>query len=79
VGGALEEEECGWHHSPRQKPSTGRRVRVVELTMISLVVRFQSPEVFRRWFMSNYCDLFFFFFFKSYVHCFYGTRNDMHL
>ena len=22
---------------------------------------------------------FFFFFFKSYVHCFYGTRNDMHL
>jgi len=21
----------------------------------------------------------FFFFFKSYVHCFYGTRNDMHL
>jgi len=28
---------------------------------------------------SNYCDFFFFFFFKSYVHCFYGTRNDMHL
>jgi len=22
---------------------------------------------------------FFFFFFKSYVHCLYGTRNDMHL
>jgi len=22
---------------------------------------------------------FFSFFFKSYVHCFYGTRNDMHL
>jgi len=22
---------------------------------------------------------FFFLFFKSYVHCFYGTRNDMHL
>jgi len=22
---------------------------------------------------------FLFFFFKSYVHCFYGTRNDMHL
>jgi len=21
----------------------------------------------------------FFFFFKSYVHCLYGTRNDMHL
>jgi len=23
--------------------------------------------------------IFFFLFFKSYVHCFYGTRNDMHL
>jgi len=31
--------------------------------------------------VSNYGNLFFFFFFlfKSYVHCFYGTRNDMHL
>jgi len=30
---------------------------------------------------GNHCDrfFFFFFFFKSYVHCFYGTRNDMHL
>ena len=31
--------------------------------------------------MSNYCDLFIFIFIflKSYVHCFYGTRNSMHL
>jgi len=52
--------------------------------MISLVLRFQSPEVEGRRFVSNYCVLFFFSsfffsFFKSYVHCFYGTRNDMHL
>ena len=29
--------------------------------------------------MSNYSDLFHFFIFKPYVHCSYGTRNDMHL
>ena len=35
--------------------------------------------------MSNYCDilfyfiLFYFIFFKSYVHYFYGTRNDLNL
>jgi len=31
---------------------------------------------------ANYSDRFFFSFFsffKSYVHCFYGTRNDKHL
>ena len=34
---------------------------------------------------ANSCDRFLFhfsfiiFLFKSYVHCFYGTRNDMHL
>jgi len=33
---------------------------------------------------ANYCHhffvfFFFSFFFKSYDHCFYGTRNDMHL
>ena len=27
---------------------------------------------------GNYCERFFFFL-NSYVHCFYGTRNDMHL
>jgi len=43
-GGSLREKR-GWHHSPRQKPSRGRRGGVVELTMISVVLRFQLPEV----------------------------------
>ena len=29
---------------------------VVDPTMISLIFRFQSPEVYGRWFVSNYCD-----------------------
>jgi len=32
--------ERGWHQSPRQKASRGRRVGVGELTMISLVLIF---------------------------------------
>ena len=35
---------------------------VVDPTMISLVLRFQSPEVRGRWFVSNFCDLFLFLF-----------------
>ena len=30
-------------------------------------------------FFFFFFSFFFFFFFKSYVHCFYDTRNDMHL
>ena len=37
----------------------GGEAGVVDPTIISLVLRFQSPEVYGRWFMSNYCNLFF--------------------
>jgi len=44
-GGHQVREKWGWHHSPRQKLSRGGEGGVEELMIISLVLRFQSPEV----------------------------------
>ena len=44
---------------------------VVDPTMISLVLRFQSPEVYGRWFVANYIDRFLFFFFFFFLFLFF--------
>jgi len=54
---------------------------VEELTMISLVLRFQSLTVLRRWFVSNYCDFYFlcFFLFLNHMHLFKVQRHILRL
>ena len=55
---------------------------VEELRIISLVLRFQLPEVYRRWLVGAHQPkpfILFYFIFKWYVHCFYSTKNSMHL
>jgi len=51
---------------------------VEELRIIFLVLRFQSLEVWRRWFVSNYCD-FHFFFFESYAFDWLRYKDSMQL
>ena len=41
------------------------------------MVRALTTVTFSFFFLFSFFS--FFFFFKSYVHCFYGTRNDMYL
>jgi len=73
--------EGRWLHSDRGNVACLRRGGWMEVTMISHGVEISIAGGVAETEDVNYCDrfFFFFFFFKSYVHCFYGTRNDMHL